>query len=1844
MKPYQTFLCCWFVTILGLHAQRATSTDLARRSTEVVLTPPSSDLAQGSRFVISFPEAMIPLDQVDIADATSPLMFTPPIPGAFSWQSTTTGTYRVTGPVKPGQVYEVDLTADLEVSRTSWRASEFQAPSLEITSRFRSRGISLSASPRVDLRTNYRIHAAKAAETAYFQNRETRQRYPVSVILPEVDVERANERIKVPDTLSRFHVTSAEPLPVGATYELVIDGLTDAGTGTPMLALKSISLGSTQALTISEVETITHPLDKPAVILSTTAPVDHDSLSSDSVRVTPPVENVTFFADDYDVRVKGDFDPSTTYEIALGPEVTSKTGYPIANPGPHKATFDGLTPIIVFPRSHFYQRSALGLNVTILQSNCPETTWRLAAIPLERFAVIESRLREHERAARDPFTGKIIGDFQTELLTDAFDLEITATGTLPGTAAHEARYQDIRWQPQDGNLPVGAYLLETSATLADGRVIGNRCMLYFNELVIHRKFTNTTNTLKTFAMTDGNPVPGATVKVLDRKNAVLGEGVTDNEGLLSLSRLVSIPEGMSRPTYILIKSEQGNGIQPYWGARFISSGYTRRTPTASHDNAHLLSHTFTDRNLYRPGDTVHVKGTTRWQTVDRPSIPTGKIGWSIQEGWNGPIVASGETDLDDFGGWDATWDSAKTAKIGRYTIETILSGKKGQSVGFQIEEYKPPLFNVALSETEDDQIQVKSHYFHGAPNAGAKLRWQAYWSPSYRHGGDIGETDHHSPFQHEVASSTEREGEASLDADGMALVSLEIPYEKPWVYGRYQVQFRADIISPEGRVISSSNHTIIRPHSHYAAIQWTRASDDTPNDPALIAKAFAFDRQDREQVGLPVELTIYRRNTQTVKERLGSNVYRYRNYPNYHRIKTIAIKSGDSYPFTPEETGHYIAYAKLTENPTAPAVSTTIHSVGDGVGSYDVYNDGEITLQLDKKRYLAGQDIAQIALEAPFGGQAWVTVETNRIIDQFLVNLPANNQTISLPIKPSYHPNVHVSVYLLHPGGLDRLPMERYGTTDITVDRPDLVLDVQPILTESSVQPGEDVTGLVRVHCQGQPVPGADLTILAVDDSVHRLSNWQMPDWFSQVYPKRYLGVAAYRGLGDHVSKFEGRDVTEKGFIIGGGVDDAFSPADSAHSESPQSFRKDFRALAFWKTQVRTNANGEATFEFTAPDNLTSYHLVAIAQTKKHQFGQGESYLKVAKRLMVEPALTRFVRRGDQIELRAVVRQNYVDNAQVTIQCQVEGEIEWLIGSQNATIGLSKGLPQVVRFPCRILGGDAIKVSFQAHCEDEPSLKDAVELELPVRLPGIIQRTGHYGIISKKDASFPLYEKLPESWNSTIGTYDMTVSHTPYLPELNSMPEILEYPHGCFEQKATRYLSYTQMLSLLDYLPELKNRHANYRDRLQEGLAEYENAQLESGFIPYWSGGREPNDWVTVMAYWLTKSAKSQGVTVSVGLEAGLDKSFQTIVHGRRKKPDIHLTTRTFALFAYAETGHAVDGMQALITDLYARRGELSLDGLTLLTLAMNRFGVMEKEQAQLAKVLENEARERQRDFEPVTFGSLYRDQALRWLTKTRLASLQERRNLSEAFLKHLEDQGTVTLSTQEHFWKTLLLKEFVEIEKDGTFDQDQIQPSPDYVSANLVSIAWKTQPLEHLRDLKLDLATGNADRHYFIRAALLRGGDVSVAEDRGFRLERVVTNLTDPKRVGTEETPYQIGDELLLGYRFHTRKHHYYVALSDELPAGIETVNFNLPQIAQVYKLPGEAQPSIALDHSELRDQSANLYFDHVLPGNHRYAILARVTAAGSFAWPSTQISPMYQPHVGGLTASSNAHSRHGR
>jgi hypothetical protein len=154
------------------------------------------------------------------------------------------------------------------------------------------------------------------------------------------------------------------------------------------------------------------------------------------------------------------------------------------------------------------------------------------------------------------------------------------------------------------------------------------------------------------------------------------------------------------------------------------------------------------------------------------------------------------------------------------------------------------------------------------------------------------------------------------------------------------------------------------------------------------------------------------------------------------------------------------------------------------------------------------------------------------------------------------------------------------------------------------------------------------------------------------------------------------------------------------------------------------------------------------------------------------------------------------------------------------------------------------------------------------------------------------------------------------------------------------------------------------------------------------------------------------------------------------------------------------------------------------------------------------------------------------------------------------------------------------------------------------------------------------------VLAGRFRAAPDAPAEEHGIRLERVVFNRTDPKRTGTQSQPLKLGDEILISYRFSTSLPRHFLALVDALPAALEILNPSIANAESPQEPDGTS--ALALSHHELRDAAANLYFDSVPKGSFSTALRARVTAAGSFSWPATQISPMYDARVSGRTASS--------
>src|SRR4029077_1761420 len=217
-------------------------------------------------------------------------------------------------------------------------------------------------------------------------------------------------------------------------------------------------------------------------------------------------------------------------------------------------------------------------------------------------------------------------------------------------------------------------------------------------------------------------------------------------------------------------------------------------------------------------------------------------------------------------------------------------------------------------------------------------------------------------------------------------------------------------------------------------------------------------------------------------------------------------------------------------------------------------------------------------------------------------------------------------IYLVKPGGDKELPRERFAYSDIEVRRPDRELKIEPHLARVTAKPGETVHGDVSVTLENKPVSDVDLLVFAIDDAVLTLGDWKLPAIGARFYPRNPFSVRTYEALHDYIADVAKLNLTQKGFTIGDGGEEAIT--------NTKNVRKEFRTLAYWQGSLKTGPDGKVTFEFIAPDNLTTYRIVVVGQTKTNQFGgDAAQTVKISKPLLIDLALPRFLRDGDQVEL-----------------------------------------------------------------------------------------------------------------------------------------------------------------------------------------------------------------------------------------------------------------------------------------------------------------------------------------------------------------------------------------------------------------------------------------------------------------------------------------------------------------------------------------------------------------------------------------------------------------------------------
>jgi alpha-2-macroglobulin len=555
-------------------------------------------------------------------------------------------------------------------------------------------------------------------------------------------------------------------------------------------------------------------------------------------------------------------------------------------------------------------------------------------------------------------------------------------------------------------------------------------------------------------------------------------------------------------------------------------------------------------------------------------------------------------------------------------------------------------------------------------------------------------------------------------------------------------------------------------------------------------------------------------------------------------------------------------------------------------------------------------------------------------------------------------------------------------------------------------------------------------------------------------------------------------------------------------------------------------------------------------------------------------------------------------------------------------------------------------IRFAAKTDGDPGQADEVEITLPIFPRVLPRKEAVAGALPPNASELNPATTLAADWRKpgVRGRFDVLISTSPFLAQLNALPAILAYPHGCFEQITTKVLAQTLLADLLKGLPPLAVSKQPSREAVEEALQMYEKNILYSGQLPYWPlGDGEPaasgNPFVTTSALWAVQQSAALGYTVPERLN---DKMTKAVVALLRESGSASFQ-RAYAAFVLSQ-GAESPVTNAELLSLHRERDKLGDEGRALLALAMHYRKTLPTEKLQLLREIGDFA-PKSRAFDPRTFASTDRAFAICLLAMNEIAppfwTPEKRAVASQRLLKSLDELNLG--STQENLWSLLAFRTILRASPAGAatpkLKPPRTRSTIPQMSPDSTAAYWPDRELASPAPIALaDMNPPNVSLRYLLTAEYTPPGNLADNDrrDRGFRLERVVKNMTDPKRDGSAAAPYQLNDRLLITYRIVTPKQHYYVALEDELPAGLETINPDLKMLADMYEVP-EPRSWLDLSHVERRDRKTVLYFDQLPSGSTSYSVLARVSAGGSFRWPSSTVTPMYDLRSSGQSPAND-------
>src|SRR6266545_1601141 len=359
-RPFAFFLACLLaIAVAGAsfaqdEEQEEEASNAKPDAGGVVIEPSSGMISEGITITITFPVSMVAAYLIDVGDQPTPFVSDPKLDGTFLWKSQTEGIFTISGVVAAAR-HRLTLAPDLKDATgkpfvvKDWSA-EFRTPKFAITTEFTERK-RLPARPQIYLESTYAVRLDEAAQHIYFQDRESRGRFPVEVI------QTAEDKTAGSLEATGFRVTPRAPLPVGRTFDLIVNGLLDAKSRRPLPYLQVMPVGKTEPLEVQWLGAFNHPLGDPTIRIKFDDSIDPVEATPERIRVEPAVEKMKLLASAEEIVITGDFDLKQRYKVTISPELKGDRGYGLPSESRWGATFRPKEACLIFPSRQVFARA-----------------------------------------------------------------------------------------------------------------------------------------------------------------------------------------------------------------------------------------------------------------------------------------------------------------------------------------------------------------------------------------------------------------------------------------------------------------------------------------------------------------------------------------------------------------------------------------------------------------------------------------------------------------------------------------------------------------------------------------------------------------------------------------------------------------------------------------------------------------------------------------------------------------------------------------------------------------------------------------------------------------------------------------------------------------------------------------------------------------------------------------------------------------------------------------------------------------------------------------------------------------------------------------------------------------------------------------------------------------------------------------------------------------------------------------------------------------------------------------------------------------------------------------------